>query len=62
MKIVFPTQVDQGLDSAVFGHFGSAPCFVLVDDTTGAVESISNVERCTFTDIASRWPRWGAKP
>lgn len=54
MKIVFPTQVDQGLDSAVFGHFGSAPCFVLVDDTTGAIESISNVERCTFTDIASR--------
>ena len=45
MKIAFPTQSDQGMDSTVFGHFGSAPCFVLVDDTTGAVESISNTDR-----------------
>jgi predicted Fe-Mo cluster-binding NifX family protein len=45
MKIVFPTQSDQGMNSAVFGHFGSAPCFVLVDDATGTVESISNTDR-----------------
>jgi predicted Fe-Mo cluster-binding NifX family protein len=45
MKIAFPTQSDQGMDSTVFGHFGSAPCFVLVDDASGAIESISNVDR-----------------
>jgi len=45
MKIAFPTQVDQGMDSVVFGHFGSSSCFVLVDDATGAVESINNVDR-----------------
>jgi len=24
MKIAFPVQVDEGLDSQVYGHFGSA--------------------------------------
>lgn len=31
MKICFPIEADNGLESAVFGHFGSAPSFILYD-------------------------------
>ena len=44
MKIAFPTQEDRGLESPVYGHFGSAPFFVIVDDETGALESVSNLD------------------
>lgn len=42
MKIAFPVPEDHGLESSVFGHFGSAPCFVFVDSATNAVSSINN--------------------
>ena len=42
MKIAFPVQVDQGLDSQVYGHFGSAPSFVILDSTSGEFETIGN--------------------
>jgi predicted Fe-Mo cluster-binding NifX family protein len=42
MKIAFPVQVDQGLDSQVYGHFGSAPSFVILDSTNGEFETIGN--------------------
>ena len=29
MKMCFPVESDQGLESKVFGHFGSAPVFVV---------------------------------
>lgn len=45
MKIAFPTQFDQGLESPVFGHFGSAGYFLVVDDVSGAVETIVNADR-----------------
>jgi predicted Fe-Mo cluster-binding NifX family protein len=45
MKIAFPTQNNIGMDSLVFGHFGSAPNFVIVDNDSGAYESISNPDR-----------------
>ncbi len=31
MKIAFPTLEDKGVDSQVYGHFGSAPRFVIID-------------------------------
>lgn len=31
MKIAFPTQENKGVDSAVYGHFGTARSFVIVD-------------------------------
>ena len=37
MKICFPVTADEGLESAVYSHFGSAPLFLLVD--TDAVTS-----------------------
>jgi predicted Fe-Mo cluster-binding NifX family protein len=45
MKIAFPTQFDHGLESTVFGHFGSAGYFLVVDDVSGAVETIVNADR-----------------
>ena len=45
MKLCFPIQHDQTLDSEVFGHFGSAPAFLLVDTNTAAVEIIDNADQ-----------------
>lgn len=42
MKICFPTETLQGLDSRVYGHFGSAPGFVIVDTVSMAFEEINN--------------------
>jgi predicted Fe-Mo cluster-binding NifX family protein len=45
MKIAFPTQKDQGVDSLVHGHFGSATFFVLMDTDDGTVNGIENPDR-----------------
>lgn len=42
MKIAFPTQEDFGLNSTVFGHFGSAGKFVIVDTDTDEFEVTDN--------------------
>jgi len=45
MKVCFPVENAAGLESAVFGHFGSAPYFVMVDTATDAVTVIDNGDR-----------------
>lgn len=45
MKVCFPVQQDEGLESAVFNHFGSAPMFVVVDAVSEALSSISNSDQ-----------------
>jgi predicted Fe-Mo cluster-binding NifX family protein len=42
MKVAIPVAEDYGLESLVYGHFGSAPVFVLVDSETMSVESLGN--------------------
>jgi len=42
MKICFPVQNNQGIESAVYNHFGSAPAFILVDTNTNEVATINN--------------------
>lgn len=42
MRVCIPVARYSGLESPVFGHFGSAPCFALVDTETMAVEQLSN--------------------
>ena len=37
MKLCFPVPTNEGMDSSVFGHFGSAPTFLLVDTETGTI-------------------------
>jgi predicted Fe-Mo cluster-binding NifX family protein len=42
MKVGFAVQLDQGLESVVYGHFGSAPAFVIVDTDLKQVSSVDN--------------------
>ena len=42
MKICFPVQNDNGIESTVYNHFGSAPVFVVIDTDTNSVASINN--------------------
>jgi predicted Fe-Mo cluster-binding NifX family protein len=42
MRICFPTENLQGLDSTVYGHFGSAPGFIIVDTGSEGIEEIKN--------------------
>ncbi len=42
MKLCFPVQRDNGAASIVYGHFGSAPLFVILDTETGAIRTVVN--------------------
>jgi len=42
MRVAIPVAEDCGLESLVYGHFGSAPVFLLVDPETMSVESLEN--------------------
>ena len=42
MKLCFPVQQDEGIESTVYNHFGSAPVFMVVDTQTKAVSAITN--------------------
>jgi predicted Fe-Mo cluster-binding NifX family protein len=42
MKLCFPVESDKGLESEVYGHFGSAPVFMVIDTETKAIEAINN--------------------
>jgi predicted Fe-Mo cluster-binding NifX family protein len=42
VKVCIPVEQYCGLDSLVYGHFGSASTFVLVDCETMSVESLNN--------------------
>lgn len=42
MKVGFPVEHDEGMDSKVYGHFGSAPAFVVVDTEKNEVRTIQN--------------------
>jgi predicted Fe-Mo cluster-binding NifX family protein len=45
MKVCIPVAEYCGLESPVYGHFGSAPSFVLVDADTMAVELVGNQDQ-----------------
>jgi predicted Fe-Mo cluster-binding NifX family protein len=42
MKICFAVERDEGISSAVYGHFGSAPVFIMVDTQSESVETVGN--------------------
>jgi predicted Fe-Mo cluster-binding NifX family protein len=42
MNICIPVEQDLGLKSAVFGHFGSAPLFMIADTETGLCRAVVN--------------------
>lgn len=45
MKIALPTRENKGMDSPVYGHFGSAPYFVIVDTGENSLEVVANGNR-----------------
>jgi predicted Fe-Mo cluster-binding NifX family protein len=42
MKLCFAVQKDEGVESLVYGHFGSAPAFVVVNTEDNAIFKIVN--------------------
>ena len=42
MKVCFAVEKDEGINSAVYGHFGSAPVFVMVDTDKEGVTTVDN--------------------
>jgi predicted Fe-Mo cluster-binding NifX family protein len=42
MKVCFPVLKAEGMESIVYGHFGSAKAFVVVDTETKSVATIKN--------------------
>lgn len=45
MKICFPVEKNDGIESIVYNHFGSAPAFVVIDTDTNSIASIDNLDR-----------------
>jgi predicted Fe-Mo cluster-binding NifX family protein len=42
MKLCFPIEVNNGIESIVYGHFGSAPMFLIYETGTNATAIIDN--------------------
>ncbi|MBI5848083.1 MAG: diguanylate cyclase [Nitrospirae bacterium] len=45
MKVCFPVKDSPSLESEIYGHFGSAPSFVLVDTETSDLNVIVNADQ-----------------
>lgn len=45
MKVCFPTDMYEGIESKVYGHFGSAPIFIIVDTETDNISIIDNKDK-----------------
>ena len=44
MDVCFPVIVDKGVASTIYGHFASAPVFVVVETDTGESTAIANCD------------------
>ena len=42
MKVCFPVEIEQGMKSEVYGHFGTAPAFIIVETEDDKVTTIKN--------------------
>ena len=42
MKVCFAVQKDDGVESVVYGHFGSAPAFIVVDTDIDKAVTVDN--------------------
>ena len=40
MKVGFAVQINQGLESIVYDHFGSAPGFIIVDTELNQIAAV----------------------
>jgi predicted Fe-Mo cluster-binding NifX family protein len=44
MKVCFPVVTDEGMGSNIYGHFASAPCFLIVDTVTRQTYTLANCD------------------
>jgi ArsR family transcriptional regulator len=42
MKVGFAVEVNEGIESKVFNHFGSAPVFIIVDAASSDITTVNN--------------------
>lgn len=42
MKVGFAVQANEGIESAVYGHFGSAPAFIIIDTEGKGASVVDN--------------------
>ena len=45
MKVCFPVQKDEGVESQVYNHFGSAPVFIVVETEAKDVQRVNNSDK-----------------
>ena len=45
MKVCFPVAQDEGFESKVYGHFGSAPMFIVVDTELKEAKVLDNSDK-----------------
>ena len=45
MVLCFPVENDNGIESMVYGHFGSAPMFITYNSETNELSKISNQDQ-----------------
>jgi predicted Fe-Mo cluster-binding NifX family protein len=45
MKICFPVATDAGLESTLYGHFSSAPLYVMIDTDTDGTTAVANCDQ-----------------
>ena len=45
MKVCFPVLKAEGMDSEVYGHFGSAPAFMVVETENNTTTTITNSDQ-----------------
>jgi len=45
MKVCFPVSKVEGIESKVYGHFGSAPEFIVVDTANNDATTINNCDQ-----------------
>ena len=45
MKICFPVSKADGMESEVYGHFGSAPAFLVIETDSNTVTTINNKDQ-----------------
>ena len=45
MKVCFPVQKDEGFESQVYNHFGSAPVFIVVETEGKDVQRVDNSDQ-----------------
>lgn len=45
MNVCFPVMADAGMESTIYGHFASAPFFVIIDTDNRRCSAIANCDR-----------------